>query len=197
MSPPQKPDSPAPSISLSQAPQLFLVVLGGRLPGVHIELHDVRFVVGQTLEDTLPALRRQWFGRRRGLHIDSWMVVRQVGAFAVELRRDPSDAPERLWFVNVGGYRADQLAEEHAFGLVVATTSAGAKRQALAGWLSEHLRRHKDDLHPLDALADPEASEAVDDCVALERVEGWRVHLRPVPESPPPQRPDWFGYRPI
>jgi hypothetical protein len=37
--------------------QLFLVVLGGRIEGCHIELHDVRFVVGTSIEDTLPQLR--------------------------------------------------------------------------------------------------------------------------------------------
>jgi hypothetical protein len=164
------------------------VVLGGRAAGARIELHDVRFVVGPTLEATLPALRSQWFGRRRGLHIDSYMAVRQVGAFAVELRREPFSGAERLWFVNVGGYQPHLLAEEHAFGLVVAGTAAGAKRQALAQWLPESQSRHKDDLHAL---------EAVDDCLPLEVVGGWQVHLIPVTEPAPPQRPDWFGYRPI
>ncbi|MEB3304150.1 MAG: DUF1543 domain-containing protein [Cyanobacteriota bacterium] len=170
------------------APQLFLVVLGGRVAGAHIEVHDVRFVVGNTLEATLPALRRQWFGRRQGLHIDSFMAVRQVGAFAVQLRREPFRGAERLWFVNVGGYQPHLLAEEHAFGLVVAPTAAGAKRQALAQWLPESVSRHKDDLHAL---------EAVDDCLPLEAVGGWQVHLQPAAGPAPAQRPDWFGYRPI
>ena len=55
-------------ISESQGwPELFLAVLGGRAPGCHIELHDVRFVAGATIEGALPELRRQWFGRREGL----------------------------------------------------------------------------------------------------------------------------------
>ena len=183
--------------ALIASPLLFLVVLGGRAPGVHIELHDVRFVVGLTLDDTLPALRRQWFGRRRGLHIDSYMVVRQVGHFFVHLRPEPWAGPERLWFVNVGGYRPERLAEDHAFGLVVATTAAGAKRQALAAWLPEAVSRHKDDLHPLERLDATTPLDAVDDCLPLATVGGWQVHLRPAPGPPPPQRPDWFGYRPI
>ena len=48
---------------------LFLVVLGGRIKGCHVELHDVRWVVGDSIEDTIPELKRQWFGTRRGLHI--------------------------------------------------------------------------------------------------------------------------------
>ena len=32
--------------------KLFLVVLGGRYKGCHIEQHDVRWVVGETIEAT-------------------------------------------------------------------------------------------------------------------------------------------------
>lgn len=181
----EKPLTPGPT---ERCPQLFLVVLGGRAPGAHIELHDVRFVAGPNLEATLPALRSQWFGRRRGLHIDSYMVVRQVGAFAVKLQREAFSGTERLWFVNVGGYRPDRLAEDHAFGLVVAPTAEGAKREALAQWLPGAESRHKDDLHAIEAL---------DDCLPLEVVGGWQVHLHPAAGPAPAQRPDWFGYRPI
>ncbi|MCP9784110.1 hypothetical protein KBY83_12430 [Cyanobium sp. WKJ7-Wakatipu] len=42
-------------ISESQdRPELFLAVLGGRAPGCHIELHDVRFVAAATIEGALP-----------------------------------------------------------------------------------------------------------------------------------------------
>lgn len=181
-------DQAEPETDSSHAPQLFVVVLGGRAQGAHIELHDVRFVVGENLEATLPALRRQWFGQRRGLHIDSYMAVRQVGGFAVQLRREAFAGAERLWFVNVGGYQPHLLAEEHAFGLIVAPTAGRAKQTALAAWLPESLNRHKDDLHAL---------EAVDDCLPLEVVGGWQVHLLPAAGPAPPQRPDWFGYRPI
>jgi len=110
--------------------QLFLVVLGGRIDGCHIELHDVRFVVGASIDDTLPQLRQQWFGRRRGLHIDSWVAVRAVAGWRVELGRGPWAGPERLWVVNRGGYDPSQLAEQHAFGLVVATSAPAAKARA-------------------------------------------------------------------
>ena len=62
-------DDPAAAVSL------FLVVLGGRSAGCHVEQHDVRFVAGRTIDDTLPELRRQWFGRREGLHLDSVLAV--------------------------------------------------------------------------------------------------------------------------
>jgi hypothetical protein len=166
--------------------QLFLVVLGGRVEGCHIELHDVRFVVGTSIEDTLPQLRQQWFGRRRGLHIDSWLAVRAVAGWRVELRSGPSAGPERLWFVNRGGYDPSQLAEQHAFGLVVATSAPAAKARARSLPVPGGVQPHTDDLH------------AIDDCLPISLLEGWHVHLIADPLVPAqPLVPDWFGYRRI
>ena len=39
---------------MSTGKKLFLVVLGGRCKGCHIEQHDVRWVVGETIDATLP-----------------------------------------------------------------------------------------------------------------------------------------------
>ena len=137
--------SSAPVVRTS--PTLFLVVLGGRTASSHIELHDVRFVAGRSIDDTLPELRRQWFGRREGLHLDSFMAVRAVDGYAVRLGREPSaPGPERLWFVNLGAYRPDSLAELHHFGLVVATSAVAAKAAAKRQWLKGALQQHKDDL---------------------------------------------------
>ncbi|MFM7651825.1 MAG: DUF1543 domain-containing protein, partial [Vulcanococcus sp.] len=158
------------------APTLFLAVLGGRTATSHIELHDVRFVAGPTIDATIPELRRQWFGRREGLHLDSTMAVRAIDGYAVRLGREPAaPRPERLWFVNLGAYRPDSLAELHHFGLVVARSPQGAKATARRQWLNGALQLHKDDLW------------AVDDCLALEQLElpggeRWHVQLEPHPE---------------
>ena len=174
------------------APTLFLVVLGGRTATSHIEVHDVRFVAGTTVDDTIPELKHQWFGRREGLHLDSVMAVRAIDGWSVQLVCEPAPLrPERLWFVNLGAYRPDCLAELHHFGLVVARSPQGAKAAAKRQWLAGALQQHKDDLC------------AVDDCLALEQLEllggeRWHVQLMPHPEGlSQPQRPDWFGYRPI
>ena len=78
------------SASCPELPTLFLVVLGGRTATSHIELKDVGFVAGQTNEATFPELRRQWFGRREGLHLDAFMAVRAVDGYTVRLERQPS-----------------------------------------------------------------------------------------------------------
>ena len=54
---------------------LFIVVLGGRSLKSNIEIHDVRWVLGETIEDTFPELRKQWLGKKSGLHIDSYLSL--------------------------------------------------------------------------------------------------------------------------
>ncbi len=51
--------------------KLFAVLLGGRATGCHIELHDVVFIVGNSLEETYPRLVHKWFGHHKRLHVDS------------------------------------------------------------------------------------------------------------------------------
>ena len=70
----------AGQLSVAAVPQLFLVVLGGRTATSHIELHDVRFVAGASIDDTIQELRRQWFGRRGGC---TWTVSWRCGRLMV------------------------------------------------------------------------------------------------------------------
>jgi hypothetical protein len=180
----------AMGVHVPAEPQLFLAVLGGRAPGCHIEVHDVRFVASVTIEAAIPELRRQWFGRREGLHLDAWMAVKAVDGWVVRLGREPGvQRGERLWFVNLGAYRPDSLAELHHFGLVVARSPQAAKSAAKRQWLRGALQQHKDDL------------AAVDDCLAIEQLDlldggRWHVLLEPDPQGlSQSQEPDWFGYR--
>jgi len=132
--------------------QLFLVVLGGRSRGCHIEQHDVRFVAGEHLDDTLPELRRQWFGLKRGLHLDSWQKIERVEGWRLELRREPFTGPMRLWFINVGAYDPDCAWELHAFGLFTAASPAAAKAKAKRHLLVGAAQQHKDDSCALEGL---------------------------------------------
>jgi len=172
------------------AQRLFLVVLGGRIDGCHIEQHDVRFVAGASIDDTIPQLREQWFGRRRGLHIDSWVVVEAVAGWRVELRPEPFAGPQRLWFVNGGGYQPWEMAERHEFALLVAASPQAARARGKRALLKGALQRHTDDLHAIGKLANglhvhliatAGAANGVSDAVA-------DVQLL---------MPDWFGYRSI
>jgi len=174
--------------------KLFLAVLGGRSRGCHIEQHDVRWVVGEQIEDGIPELIRQWHGLRKGLHLDSYRTIERVDGHRIEVvaeRPTPVGATEpKLWFVNLGGYSPNTMAEQHQFDVVVARSAAAAKASAKRSWLRGLQQVHKDDLH--DLRQDP----ALDDLLPITGNGQWSLRISPIKGGKDPDPvPDWFGYR--
>lgn len=164
--------------------KLFLVYLGGAFAQANIELHDVRFVVGDTIEDTYPQLRQQWFGDLSGLHIDSYMQVSAIDGFTISLHTQPQQRTDKLFFVNFGGYYPDNIAEQHDFMLCVADSLADAKQRGRSLLLTDAASQHKDNLMELD------------NCFELAQIGSYYIHLEPGGNSQP-MRPDWSGYNVI
>jgi len=145
--------------------KLFAVYLGGRAPRANTELHDVVFATGARIEDTYPQLLEKWFGNPVGLHLDSWLELDVVDGWRVGLSVTPAPQAVKLFFVNLGAYD-DRFTELHANGFYVAASPEEAKKRALAQYFTSGFELpHKDDLHDID------------DCIALESVEGLRVVL--------------------
>ncbi len=181
---------------------LFLVVLGGRAKKANIELHDVRWVIGSSIEDTYDVLRSEWFGTLEGLHIDSYKKINYVDGYKICLRnvRDSKlrkknffiekNTKKNLWFVNIGGYDVMSMQEQHEFGLIVASSSLEAKNIAKSKWLKSCKKKHKDDISKLKIFSD------FDNCQMIKKFDNWEIELLEE-NSPLPQRndaPDWIGY---
>ncbi|MGM0524707.1 MAG: DUF1543 domain-containing protein [Pseudomonadota bacterium] len=169
--------------------KLFLTYIGGSAPGANIELHDVRFVVGESMEQTYPAVRAGWFGTQKGLHLDSYVHLHHVDGYRIELKEaPPENLGKKLFFVNFGGYFEGKLAEFHDFTVVVAddpqTAKSLAKAQILKQGLADAEQVHKDDLL------------AVDDYLQLGLIDNHYVHLIYDGEKQP-LVPDWKGYQPL
>jgi hypothetical protein len=156
-------------------PKLFAVYLGGNAAGSNIELHDVQFVVGETIEETYGDLLRQWYGVPDGLHLDSYMPLEVVDGHRVTLSRTKKAHRNALFFVNLGAYRPGVFGEYHANKFIVAMDAAAVKQRARAelmqNWGSPV---HKDDLFELD------------ECVKVS-AQGWHIHLEPADEPRNPQ----------
>lgn len=162
--------------------KLFMVYLGGRVAGCHIEMHDVRFVLGNTIEETYSKLKAQWVGDKNAVHIDSYVEIKHVDGFSVSLSTEPSTRAERLYFVNLGGYVPNSLAEQHDFALIVAKSEHEAKARAKTRLLHGMAHQHKDNLHE------------VDDCFVLDLFDN-QYHIQLEPSGMQQQLvPDWFGY---
>jgi hypothetical protein len=149
--------------------KLYAVYLGGRAPKANTELHDVVFAVGARIEDTYTQLLEKWFGDPEGLHIDSWLELDVVDGWRVTLSDAPSDV--QLFFVNLGAYD-ERFTELHAAGFYVAADATEAMERALAEYFqSGERQRHPDDLY------------TIDDCIAVETVNGLRVALTKTGET--------------
>ncbi|MEN4193936.1 DUF1543 domain-containing protein [Serratia marcescens] len=165
-------------------PGLLMFYVGGTAPGANIELHDVQFAAADRPEEAYPLLREKWFGDKRKVHVDGYARIDWADGYDVSLKPAPFAGEEKLFFVNVGGYRSDELAELLQFGLFVARSADEAKDKAKRVLLTDSAQQHKDD------LAD------VDDCLLLHALQGYHVHLRANPHGKP-ARPLWQGYLPI
>jgi hypothetical protein len=134
--------------------KLFMFYIGGDCGNSNIELHDIRFSMGNRAEDCYDDLRRQWWGDSKSLHLDCWGAIEQADGFDVSLTTaPPGDMPAKLFFVNLGGYSAREFGELHSNVLIVAADAKAAKQKALArvnGWAQPH----KDRLFEIEKAVD-------------------------------------------
>lgn len=154
-------------------PHLYMILIGGMVDGCHVELHDVRFAVGPDIAACIPALKAQWWGTPKSLHLDAWGRVEAVDGYSVSVApMGEGDADERagaprLFFCNMGGYDPAQFTELHANVLVVATDAQAARRKATARirhWTSPH----KDGVMACESVIDVAGATP-----------GWRIALTP------------------
>lgn len=160
--------------------------IGGDCGNSNVELHDVRFSIGQAPEDCFEDLRRQWWGEPKSLHLDCWGAVEQVDSYDLELSVTPPAAAQgKLFFVNLGGYDPELFSELHKNVLIVAADSNAAKEKAKAQ-INHWQKPHKDRLFEIEKTVDVSA---------LTQSFGYHLVLRPAASEIPFQFE--CDYRPI
>lgn len=156
--------------------KLFAVYLGGRADHCNIELHDVVFVVGSTLEETYPSLVHKWFGNQRWFHIDSFIELTQVDGFDIHLMQTPCENTSTLFFINFGGYQPGLFGEIHQTAFYVVKDKAEAIRRAQKELCSQLLQPHCDDALSLNNLI---SSADIDDVIQISEVDQYYIQLIP------------------
>lgn len=121
---------------------LFVIYIGGAHAQSLIELHDMRFVIANTIEDTYPALRKSWWGTPTSLHLDAWGILNYADGYNISISNQPQkNSMQQLYFINLGGYDNNQFTELHKNVFVVAENEIQAKQKALQqvkNWQSPH-----------------------------------------------------------
>jgi len=134
---------------------LFMILIGGKPDGRLTEQHDVFFGIANELKDLIPSMNSFWPEIEGKMHIDSWRKVTKVAHFRVEIIAREAllepVKPEKLFFVNLGGYKENDMEEYHYKQLVVAEDVAGATRAAKeAIFYKHHHSSHIDDKYGVD-----------------------------------------------
>ena len=135
--------------------KLFAVYLGGRAPRCNTELHDVVFVVGESIEMSYERLMDKWFGDPLRLHIDSWIELRCVDGYRISLRPSPAATDRKLYFINLGGYKPGEFEEYHYKTIVAGPDKGAAVRRSKETAFYKHVgfkgaESHIDDKYGID-----------------------------------------------
>ena len=160
--------------------KLFAVYLGGRAERCNIELHDVVFVVGASIEETYPALAKKWFGSLHQFHIDSYLELQNIDGYRIELSKEPpkEDSSKKLYFINLGAYKPGEFTEYHQSSFYVADSAPDAVRRAKSELCQGLQTIHKDDVVVLDRVSSP-LDYDVDDVLELREVDAYYISLTP------------------
>ncbi len=109
--------------------KLYMLLLGCTPKGRHIEQHDIYFGIGTSLKELLPGIKAFW-PDGGVIHIDSWREVTVVDEYAVKIVPKTAAADDRLFFLNLGGYKPGDLEEYHYKVLTVAKDRGEAVQKA-------------------------------------------------------------------
>lgn len=103
-------------------PKLFMLLLGSKAPARNVEQHDYFFGIANSLKDLVPDIKAFWPEAGESIHVDGWREVNHVNGFEVKVLPKKSEellSPNKLFFINLGGYQADKLEEQHYIVLTV------------------------------------------------------------------------------
>jgi hypothetical protein len=172
-------------VSDNQDLKLFMLMLGCTPKGRHTEQHDVYFTVAPTIRDTVPGIIEFWPEAQGKIHIDAWREVTLVGNFRVEvlLKGDQlpdQEASNKLFFINLGGYKEDEFDEFHYKLLIAAPDKSAAIQQAKQTAFYKHTRFKGAESHIDDKFGvDVDDIYEIADILPAELKENYRIRLTP------------------
>ena len=111
--------------------KLFMVIIGCTPEGRLTEQHDAFFGIANSLKDLVPEMIAFWPEAKGIIHIDSWREVTNVDGYSIEvIQKQVTATAEKLFFLNLGGYKPGELEEFHYKLLTVSETLSGATKRS-------------------------------------------------------------------
>jgi hypothetical protein len=133
-----------------------MVMLGCTPKGRYTEQHDIFFGIGSSLKELVPQMKAFWPEARGKIHIDAWREVTAVNHFSITIEpKITLTTNEKLYFINLGGYKENEFEEYHYKTLTVAESLGLASKVAKATTFYKHFSfegatSHIDDKYGID-----------------------------------------------
>jgi hypothetical protein len=175
--------------------KLYMLLLGCKPPVRLTEQHDIFFGIAGSLNELVPAIIEAWPEAPK-IHIDAWREVTEVDGYTISIvpKEKMPAQPEKLFFLNLGGYKPEVFEEFHYKMLAVGPDKGVAITQAKATAFFKHTgfegaSSHIDDKYGVD----------VDDLYEIEDILPSSIKekysLRIVPGATTPRKDEWhLGY---
>lgn len=162
--------------------KLYLLLLGCKPEGRFTEQHDILFAAGRSLKDLLPQIQAFWPGPHK-IHIDAWREVTFADGCDITLVAKTEAAAtnkNRLFFINLGGYKETEFEEFHYKILVVAEDKGEAIRKAKQTAFYKHTGFAGADSHIDDKYGvDVDDLYEISDILSPEIKEKYSIQIRP------------------
>ncbi len=148
---------------------LYFFLLGSKPLGRHTEQHDVFFTISSSVPASVDELIASWPEAGDSLHVDGWREINYVDGYRIDITERTAETSGKsslnLFFINLGGYKKNELEEFHYKMIVVAKDKGEAIMQAKASAFYKHAgykgaESHVDDKYGID----------VDDIAAIEDI---------------------------
>jgi hypothetical protein len=163
--------------------KLFMILLGCKPPGRHVEQHDFFFGIAASLKDLADEMQAFWPEAKGRIHIDGWREVSAVEGYQVNIvpKQEAVSQSKKLFFINLGGYQPNKFEEQHYVILTAKDDGASALRDAKSTLFFQNSNSsHVDDKYGID----------VDDIYQIEDIllpkfkENYQIELVPADNLP-------------
>jgi hypothetical protein len=164
--------------------KLFMLLLGSKAPGRHVEQHDFFFGIAYELRDLVGEIKLFWPEAGDKIHIDAWREVTAVDGHLVKVspkrERENINSNKKLFFINLGGYQKNKFEEQHYTFLTVRTDRAAAFNEAKHTFFFKHnhfegASSHIDDKYGIDV----DDIYEIEDILSPKQKEKYRIELKP------------------
>jgi len=168
-----------------------MILAGCKPAGRHTEQHDVFFGIAPSLKDVMPALVAFWPEAKGNLHLDAFREVTLVDGMQINVvpRSEKVSGGAQLYFINLGGYKENEMEEFHYKLLSTGKEKNEALKKAKATAFFKHTTfpgatSHIDDKYGVDI----DDFALIEDILPADAKSQYALQLSPaMPDAKPDQ----------